>query len=87
MDALDQTLDAASKTDRSQENKIRPNPPTQMVSIALMRMPYKQFDDRTNELMREKIDIVSHARHHIYTRTKKERRVIRWGNEREEKIG
>jgi len=28
------------------------------------------------ELMRKKIDIISHAGHHVYTRTKKERRVI-----------
>jgi len=42
-----------------------------MVSIALMRLPHKQFDDMARELMREKINMVSHARHHVYTRTKK----------------
>jgi len=47
-----------------------------MVSIALMSMPHRQFGDMASELMREKIDIVSHARHHVYTRTKKGRRVI-----------
>ena len=57
-------------------SKTSPNPPTRMVSIALISMPHKQFGDMASELMREKIDIVSHARHHVYTRTKKGRRVI-----------
>ena len=35
-----------------------------------------QFDNMVRELMREKIDMVSHARHHVYTRTKTGRRVI-----------
>ena len=35
-----------------------------------------QFDNMVRELMREKIDMVSYARHHVYTRTKKERRMI-----------
>jgi len=35
-----------------------------------------QFDNMVRELMREKIDMISHARHHVYTRTKKERRMI-----------
>jgi hypothetical protein len=47
-----------------------------MVSIALISMPYKQFGDMASELMRKKIDMVSHARHYVYTRTKKGRRVI-----------
>ena len=47
-----------------------------MVSIALISMPYKQFGDMASELIREKIDIVSYVRHRIYTRTKKEIRVI-----------
>jgi len=47
-----------------------------MVSIALMRLPHKQFDDMARELMRKRIDMVSHAKHYIYTRTKKKRRVI-----------
>jgi len=47
-----------------------------MVFIALMRMPHKQFSDMASELMKEKIDMVSHARHHVYTSTKKGRRVI-----------
>jgi len=34
------------------------------VSIALNRLPHKQFGDMAKELMREKIDMVSHARHH-----------------------
>ena len=38
---------------------------------------------RVNE--REKIDMISHARHHVYTRTKKGRKVIGWDNEREER--
>ena len=41
-----------------------------------MSMLHKQFGDMINELMRKKIDMVSHTRHHVYTRTKKERRVI-----------
>ena len=41
-----------------------------------MRVTYKQFDDMARKLMRKKIDMVSHARHHVYTRTKKEKRVI-----------
>ena len=57
-------------------SKTSPNPPTRMVSIALMSMLYKQFGDMTSELMKEKIDMVSHARHLVYTRTKKGRRVI-----------
>ena len=47
-----------------------------MLSIALMRVLHKQFDDTTRELMRKKIDMIFHARHHVYTRTEKERRVI-----------
>ena len=35
-----------------------------------------QFDNMVRELMREKVDMVSHAIHHVYTRTKKERRMI-----------
>jgi len=35
-----------------------------------------QFDNMVRELMREKIDMVSHAIHHVYIRTKKERRMI-----------
>ena len=31
------------------------------MSIALMKLPHKQFDDMAKELMREKIDMVSHA--------------------------
>jgi hypothetical protein len=48
-----------------------------MVSIALMILPHKQFCDMARELKRKKIDMVSHARLHVYTRTKKERGVIR----------
>ena len=47
-----------------------------MVSIALMSMTHKQFGDMASELIGEKIDMVSHARHHVYTRTKKWRRVV-----------
>ena len=47
-----------------------------MVSIALMILPHKQFGDMARELTREKIGMVSHARHYVYTRTKKGRRVI-----------
>jgi len=47
-----------------------------MVSIALMSMLYKQFGDMTSELMKERIGMVSHARHLVYTKTKKGRRVI-----------
>ena len=53
-----------------------PNPPRRMVFIALMIMPHKEFGDMVIDLMREKVDIVSHARHHVYTRTKKGRRMI-----------
>ena len=59
------------------DTKIIPNPPTKMVFIALMILPHKQFGDMTRELIREKMDMVSHARHHVYTRTKKERRMCR----------
>ena len=52
------------------------NPPIRMVSIALMIILHKQFDNLARELIREKIDMVSHTRHHVYTRTKKWRRVI-----------
>ena len=48
-----------------------PNPPSRMVFIALNRLPHKQFGDMAKELMREKIDMVFHARHHVYTRTRK----------------
>lgn len=41
------------------------------MSIELMRVPCKQFGDVARELMEKKIDMVSHARHHVYTRTKK----------------
>jgi len=41
------------------------------VSIELISVPCKQFGDMERELMREKIDMVSHARHHVSTRTKK----------------
>ena len=61
----------------SNATKTIPNLPTRMVSIALMIMPHKEFGDMAIELKREKIDMVSHARLHVYTRTKKERRVIR----------
>jgi len=47
-----------------------------MMFIALMILSHKQFDDTTRELTREKIDMVSHARHHVYTRIKKWRRMI-----------
>ena len=47
-----------------------------MVSIELIRVSYKQFGDMTIELMEKKVDMVSHARRHIYTKTKKGRRVI-----------
>jgi len=33
--------------------------------------------------MREKIGMISHVKHHIYIRTKKRRRMIGRGNERE----
>ena len=36
----------------------------------------KQFGDMAKELIREKIDIISHARHHAYTKIKKGTRVI-----------
>jgi len=32
-----------------------------MMSITLIRLPHKQFGDMIKELMREKIDMVSHA--------------------------
>ena len=68
-------------------SKISPNPPTKMVSIALMRMPHKQFSDITSELMREKIDMISHPRHHVYTRTKKKKKSGRMRlRERRERI-
>ena len=47
-----------------------------MMPIELIKVQCKQFGDMVIDLMREKIDIVSHARHYVYTRTKKERRVI-----------
>ena len=49
-------------------SKTSPNPPTRMVSIALMSMLYKQFGDMTSELMSKQIDMVSNARQNIYTR-------------------
>ena len=57
-------------------SKISPNPPSRLVSKALMRMPHKQFGHIASELMRKKKDMVFHARHHVYTRTKKRRSVI-----------
>jgi predicted transcriptional regulator len=48
-----------------------------MMSIVLMKLAHKQFDNMTRELMRQKVDIVSHTRHHVYTRTKKGRKVIK----------
>ena len=66
-------------------SETTPNPPTRMVFIALMRIPHKQFCDMASELMIEKIGMVSRARHHVYTRIKKWRRMIEWGNEREER--
>ena len=60
----------------SNATKTIPNLPTRMVSIALMILPHKQFCDMARELKRKKIDMVSHARLHVYTRTKKERGVI-----------
>ena len=42
-----------------------------MVFIALMKLPHKQFDDMARELTRKKIDMVSHAKHYVYTITKK----------------
>ena len=59
------------------DTKIIPNPPTKMVFIALMILPHKQFGDMTRELIRKKIDMVSHAKHYVYTRTKKKRRARR----------
>ena len=56
--------------------KTIPNLPTRMASIALMILPHKQFGDMARELKRENIDMVSHARFHVYIRTKKERGVI-----------
>ena len=47
-----------------------------MVFIALMILPHKQFGDMTRELIREKIDMVSHAKHYVYTRTEKKRMMI-----------
>jgi len=41
-----------------------------------MRLYHKQFDDMTRELMRRKIDMIFHARHRVYTRIKKGKRVI-----------
>jgi len=58
------------------DTKIIPHPPTKMVLIALMILSHKQFDGMTRELTREKIDMVSHARHHVCTRNKKVRRMI-----------
>ena len=51
-----------------------------MVSIELI---CKVFGDITRELMREKIDMISHARHHVYSKTKKGRKMIGRGKERE----
>ena len=42
-----------------------------MMSIVLMKLPHKQFGDMTRELMREKIDIISHARHYVYIKNEK----------------
>ena len=47
-----------------------------MISITLLILSHKLFDDMTRELIREKIDIASHARHHAYTKIKKGTRVI-----------
>ena len=47
-----------------------------MVSIELIRVPYKQFGDMTRELLRKKIDMISHAKHHVYTKTEKMRMMI-----------
>jgi len=47
-----------------------------MVSIVLMRLPHKQFGDMTRELLRKKIDMISHAKRHVYTKTEKMRMMI-----------
>ena len=52
-------------------SKTSPNPPTRMVSMKLIRVLCKQFGGVTRELMRKKLDMISHARHHVYTRIKK----------------
>ena len=39
-----------------------------------MWLLYKQFGNIVRELMRKKINIVFHARYHVYTRIKREKK-------------
>ena len=57
------------------------------MSIELMRVPCKQFGDVARELMEKKIDMVSHAKHYVYTRTKKKRSDRVRQEKRRERIG
>ena len=47
-----------------------------MVFIALIKLSHKQFVNVARELITEKVDMIFHARHHVYARTKKRTRVI-----------
>jgi len=63
------------------------NYPTQLVFIALNMVPHKQKAELTGELMRREKkheETGSHARNHVYAKTKTKKEVIGGRKEREE---
>ena len=70
--------------------KGSPNPPTQLVFMALNMVPHKQKAELARELMRREKkheEIGSHARNHVYAKTKTKEEVIGGRKERKNMIG